>query len=222
MKKIKDKILYLGLSIKKELLIFCIANFSILLASALIAILTKKWQILGFGAGFAVLFSILFVTRYDSKIAKSKSNNLVEFSELFGFFRIYIRNGYSVYSALKEITNFANPELNKMLSNLIKEIDEDKTIQPFINFARNFDEIIIEEIMISIYQMIDEGEQSNYLNQFEFIFDKFSDLLSERNLKKKDSLLGTISSAPLVGSCFLIIVITIGIIGIIGEVTNGI
>lgn len=148
--------------------------------------------------------------------------NLQEFSNLFGYFKIYIRNGYSVYSALKEIKSFANPSLKYMLDQLTSEIDKDKTIQPFVNFAKKFNEIIVEEMMISIYQLIDDGGSSDNLIQFEMIFDKFSELLHQKELRAKDSKLGALSSTPLFGSCFLMIVLTIGIISIIGELINGI
>ena len=168
------------------------------------------------------VFSIVYLTRYSKRIAARNSENLQDFATLFGYFRIYIHNGYSVYSALKELLNFANPDLEKSIRTLIAEIDEDKTVQPFINFSKQFNEIIIEELMISIYQLIDDGESSDYLMQFELIFDKFSEILYEKYLKSKDSKLATLSSAPLIGSCFLIVVLTVGIISIIGELVNGI
>ena len=173
MKKLISKMRRLGLNPKKEFIIFGVTNLLLIILSVVGKIFLKNTVFLIIGPGFAVIFSILFLSRYDTEINKINSNNLLEFSHLFGFFRIYIKNGYNVYNALKEITNFANKNLKEMLSKLISEIDEDKTVQPFINFAHNFDEIIIEELMISIYQMIDDGEQSNYLAQFEFIFDKF-------------------------------------------------
>ena len=70
--------------------------------------------------------------------------------------------------------------------------------------------------------MIDDGESSSYLSQFDLIFDKFSDIFYNKYLQKKNSKLGTIASTALLGSSFLIIVLTIGIISIIGEVINGI
>ena len=222
MKKIIAQINRLGLSIKKEFLIFGIVNFLLIGVFIFLGIFEKKGVFFAFGPGFAVIFSLLYLSRYGSMINKINTNNLIEFAELFGFFRIYIKNGYNVYNAIKEISYFANDNLKELLAKLLTEIDTDKTVQPFINFAKNFEEIIVEELMISIYQMIDEGEQSNYLAQFELIFDKFSDTIKEKELKKKDSKLGALSSAPLIGSSFLIIVITIGIIGLIGDITNGI
>ena len=42
-------------------------------------------------------------------------------THLFSYFKIYIKNGYSVYSALKEIRLFASPSLGKLLEDLVNE-----------------------------------------------------------------------------------------------------
>lgn len=222
MKKLLNKMELLNLNPKKEITLLIVCDF-VFLASAVVAvILLKNVLLLGIGVGIAGIFSTLYLSRYGGKIEKINKENVDEFAVLFNYFRIYIHNGYSVYSALKEIMVFANENLKKMLAKLIEEIDNDKTVQPFINFSKNFNEIIVEEMMISIYQMVDDGEQSDYLLQFEMIFDKFSELISQKNLKNKDSKLGTLSSAPLIGSCFLIIVLTVGIVNVIGVLINGI
>ncbi len=211
----------LGLSPKKEFAILGIVSLLIIALSILAGILLGNFVIIGIGGGFAGVFCIFYLTRYNSMIEKIRVENLFELNYLLGFFRVYIRNGYNVYQALKELVNFANADLKKLLETLVSEIDGDKSVQPFVNFAKNFKEIVVEEMMLSIYQMIDDGEQSNYLNQFELIFDKFSDVMNEEKLRKKDRSLGSLSSAPLIGSCFLIIIITVGIVGVIGEIING-
>jgi len=222
MKKLKEKILLLGLNPKRELLIILLTDFTLLLIGIVVLFILKQlvYGITCFGLIF--IFDLVFLSRYSKMINDKNTKNLQDFSIIFGYFRIYIRNGYSVYSALKEIVNFANPDLKTSLSELINEIDHDKTVQPFVKFAKRFNEIIVEEMMISIYQMIDDGESSDYLVQFELIFDKFSDLFYQKYLRNKNSKLGTISSSALVGSSFLMIVLTIGIISIIGEIINGI
>lgn len=221
-KRLKEKIILAGLNPKKELLVFLSVNIFLLIVSVVLFLILKDLIYSAFALAFIFIFSIVFLTRYSKRLASRNSENLQDFATLFGYFRIYIHNGYSVYSALKELLNFANPDLEKGLSVLIEEIDEDKSVQPFIKFSKPFNEIIIEELMISIYQLIDDGESSDYLLQFELIFDKFSEILYEKYLKSKDSKLATLSSAPLIGSCFLIVVLTIGIISIIGGLINGI
>ena len=222
MKKLKEKMLYLGLNPKKEFVTVLIADLILVLGSTVAFLLLKKIIYLATGLGVAFIFDLFFLTRYSKLISNKNTENLQEFAVIFGYFRIYLHNGLSVYSTLKEILNFANPTLKKDLEELINEIDSDKSVQPFVKFGKKFNEIIVEEMMISIYQMIDDGENSDYLTQFELIFDKFSDLLYEKYLRAKNSRLATLSNAPLIGASFLIIVLTIGIISILGEVINGI
>ena len=222
MKKLKEKMLILGLNPKRELLIVLIADLVLILAGVLTFVFLKQLLYLASCLGVSFIFDLLFLTQYSKQISNKNTENLQEFAVLFGYFRIYIHNGFSVYSALKELLNFANESLKKDLEELISEIDSDKSVQPFVKFGKKFNEIIVEEMMISIYQMIDDGENSNYLSQFELIFDKFSDLLYEKYLRAKNSKLGTLSNAPLLGASFLVVILTIGVISILGEVINGI
>ena len=222
MKTLKEKMYYLGLDPKKEYAVIIISNLVLIGAGVALYFFFKEIFYAATCGGVAIIFDLLFLTRYSKQISAKNTKNLMDFATLFGYFRIFIHNGFSVYSALKELTNFANQDFKKSLEELIQEIDQDKSIQPFVKFGRKFNDIIVEEMMISIYQMIDDGENSDYLVQFELIFDKFSDLLYQKNLRIKDSKLGTLGSAPLIGSCFLIIVLTIGIISIIGDLLSGI
>ena len=222
MKKLKDKMLILGLNPKREFLIILVSNIVLVIAGVLTFIFLKQIIYLATSIAMAFVFDLFFLTRYSKQINNKNTENLQEFAVLFGYFRIFIHNGFSVYSALKEVVSFANPTLKKDLEELISDIDTDKSVQPFIKFGKKFNEIIVEEMMISIYQMIDDGENSDYLVQFELIFDKFSDLLYEKYLRAKNSRLATLSNAPLIGASFLVIVLTIGVISILGEVINGI
>lgn len=221
MKKLIEKMLILDLSPRREFLIAGGVDLLLICLSIALGIIGKNLVFAVICAGIAIVFSVLYFSRYGTKIDKINRENLEDFTNIFSYFKIYIRNGYSVYSALKEIVLFANPALKILLEKLISDIDNDKTVQPYVKFAKNFNEIIVEEMMISIYQMVDDGEQSEYLGQFELIFDKFSELMHEKNLRQKDSKLGTLSSAPLLGSCFLIIALTLGVISIIGGMING-
>ena len=221
-RRLKQQMLELGLSPKQEFVILSCVDISLTVISAFAYIFFKQLLYLAIGVAILFIFDLLFLSRYSRQIMAKNSENLQEFATIFGYFRIFLHNGYSVYSGLKEIINFASDNLKRSLEKLINDIDKDKSVQPFVDFAHQFNEIIIEEMMISIYQLIDDGESSDYLNQFELIFDKFSDLLYQKYLRTKDSRLGLLSSAPLIGSCFLIIVLTLGIITIIGDLVSGI
>lgn len=222
MQKLKNKMLTLGLSPKKEIAKLILIDSVLLILSVLAYFLSKEFTYSIMIFVTVCLLSVLYFARYGTKIDQQKVLDLQEFTNLFSYFKIYIHNGFSVYSALKEIEQFANESLKKQLKTLIEEIDFDKSIEPFIRFAKNFDEVIVEEMMLTIYQMIDDGVNSDHLLQFEMIYDKFSDLMYQKNLKRKDSKLGTLSSSSLIATCYLMIVLTVGIISVIGELINGI
>lgn len=220
-KKLRERVNNLHISFNKEIVRFVIITVILIIGFIVATVLSKTYPLLIIMMIVLILFSYLYFSRYKTMEKKNKRDDLLEFVNLFTFFRIYLKNGYGVYSALKEIANFANSSLRENLITLINEIDNDKSITPFINFAHKFDELLIEEMMVSIYQMIDDGSSSNYLVQFELIFDKFSETLHKEQIELKDHRLANLTASSLIGSAYLIILITIGVITLIGDMLNG-
>ena len=222
MNKLKERLIRLNMSLNKEFVRYFII-LVLLVVGFVVAALISKTNILFIILGaVVVLYTYFYFTRYKSIEKKIRRANLVEFAHLFTFFRMFLKNGYGVYSSLKEISAFANQNLKDLLAKLLQEIDEDKTITPYMNFAHNFDELIVEEMMVSIYQMVEEGSDSNYLTQFELIFDKFSDILHNEQIAAKDRALGSISTSSVIGSAYLIILIAMGVINLLGVMFNGV
>ena len=221
MSKLKERMSALHISFNKEIVRFVIISVAITIAFLVAILLSKIYYLAIVYLMLMLIFSYFYFSRYKSMEKKQKNDDLIEFVNLFTFFRIYLKNGFGVYSSLKEISSFANQSLKGKLEKLLKDIDEDKTVVPFVNFAHHFEELIVEEMMISIYQMIDDGSESNYLIQFELIFDKFSELLHSKQLNNKDKSLANLTMTSLVGSAYLIIMITIGVVTLIGEMLNG-
>lgn len=220
MNKIKERLIRLNISFNKELVRYIIVVVVLLAIFTVSALLTKTYPLFIVMGIVLALFSYLYFSRYKAMEKKRQQDNLLEFVNLFTFFKIYLKNGYGVYSALQEITKFANSSLKEYMDKLIFDIDEDKTVNPFINFAHNFNELIVEEMMITIYQMVDDGINSSHLLQFEIIFDKFSEILYKEQLEVKDRSLSSLTSSSLIGSSYLIVVIAIGVITLLGDMLN--
>ena len=220
-KKLKERVSNLHISFNKELVRYVIILVVLIVGFVVSAIVSKIYPLFIVMLIVVTLYTYLYFSRYKTMEKKNKRDDLLEFVNLFTFFRIYLKNGYGVYSALKEIATFANSSLKENIITLINEIDNDKSITPFINFAHKFDELLIEEMMVSVYQMIDDGSNSNYLVQFELIFDKFSETLHKEQIELKDHGLANLTASSLIGSAYLIIMITVGVISLIGEMLNG-
>ena len=220
MKKLKTRMMNLGLSVKKEFSTLLIITSLFLVASLAAFYFLHSYIYLGVGPFLIIFFVPLYFSRYSKLEKEQGDQSKRDFVSLFTFFKIYLHNGYSVYTALKEIQTFADKQLAMYLSELISEIDQDKTITPFIHFGKKFNDLIIEEMMISIYQMIDDGSNPTHLSQFDAIFGKVSDLAYEKELNKKRNGLASMATFPLVGSGVLIIMVTFGIITVMEEMVN--
>ena len=120
-KKLKAQMLKLGLNPKKELLTLLIGNISLITIGVAVYFIFKQILYSGICLGVALVYDLVFLSRYSKQIDGKNVQNLQEFATLFGYFRIFIHNGYSVYSALKELLNFANPDLKKLLEKLISD-----------------------------------------------------------------------------------------------------
>ena len=221
MNRLKTKIELAGLSFKKELTTFLILNLSIIVLGVLIFLFFRNPIYLGFVIFILVMLDYFFLSRY-SGILKIQNDQLInEFISLLPFFKTYLKNDYSIYQALKELISFSSDTLAERFKKLIESIDEDKSITPFISFAKTFNSSNIEQLMISIYQMIDEGNDSPYLIQFESIFSKLRDDMYQTIIEKRNKDLGNMSIFPLVGSSLLIVMISFGVMEVIGGMING-
>lgn len=183
--------------------------------------LTYKNTYIVLGGVLGVLFlSYLFVSRYDDILKKKDEQLTDQFVQCFTYFQIYIENGYNVYHALEEIITLCSPEIRALFKKLISEIDEDKTLKPYVNFSKNFKNLSVKEVMLSIYQMVDTGEGENYLRQFESLFGKFSQ--ERHKLQKEGAILALqrLSILPLAGSGIVMLILSAALIQIMGDYYN--
>lgn len=218
--RIKNKIINLGLSLKKELIILVSFNSFFIIAAVLIPILTKQVIFILFPIGLIFIFNFGYYIRLNNLEQVRINDDIYDFVTVFTYFKIFIQNGRNVYSSLKEISQYADTRLSERLAKLTTEMDTDKSVKPFMDFAHNYKDLLVEQIMLAIYQMIDEGNQGINLVNFEAIFDKYADIVHANKIDEKNKKLSSMASAPLIGSAILILIVTFGVLLVIGDMVN--
>ena len=218
MKNLKSKIEQLGYVYKNELLIFVIPSALVFVISIVLTVLFKNILMIGVSFLFIMVYAFSFYYRYSKKKQEIERNYINAFINYFSFFRIYIANGESVYLALNKTLEFASDNIKPFIEGLLAEIDKDKTIQPFIRFAANFKMKLIEDIMISVFEMVENGNNINYINQFTTIFENFKLRINRSNSESRFNKFDTFINSSLIGSGLIMIVLVYGIINLIGEI----
>ena len=220
MNKLKKDMAYLGLSFPKEMAFYFGCVLAILGVGALIWI----WRGFGFLLLFPALgligFTFFFFTRYGALVQAKLEELNREFVNIFTFFGIYIGDGFTVYNALEKVKDYTSETFAPLLDGLLQGIDEDKTVAPYVDFASHFADVTVKEVMLSVYQMVDEGEGGVYIRQFQKLFGRLSDTRHALDNEKRLNRLDTLSFLPLAGSGIAMLALTMSIMEVMGGLTN--
>lgn len=218
MKTLDSYMRELGLNRNKEYA-FYFAGIAAILGLAVALFFWKGFGILlVIPAVLTILYSYAYLGRYGRAIRKKREGETEEFIRLFTFFGIYVNNGYNIFRALESILPFAGPVLKDRLEALLRDIEEDKSVTPFIRFASHFDDMKVKEVMVSVYAMIEEGGGGVYIAQFQHIFGKLSDDKHLRAKEKRIESLQNLSFLPLAGSGVAMIMLTVALMELMGNV----
>ena len=217
---LKRDIEFIGLTYKKELVKIIIINTISVLLAALAFIFTKTAMVLivGLLAIFGINYFIYFT--YSGRKAQLIKDRADEFVHIISYFRIFIKNKNNVYQSFNKLMSYASDWMKDKIEIMLNAIDSDKSIKPFTDFADRFDLPIARNVMISIYQMIEQGEVSEQLNQFTILFEQMSQTLNEERKDRKQRSFDIVSFMPIAGAGLVTLALTFSMLTIVGDMAN--
>lgn len=220
--KLKKLIDFIGLDYKKELLKLSLFFSIPLLIGVLGFLFLKEITFLFIAIILGVIADYVLFSSYQNKRDEIYRNRDDEFINIINYFQTFISNGNSVYKAFSKLLEYSSSWMHEKIEKFLLDIDMDKSVKPFVDFSANFKINVAKNIMLSIYQMIDEGEDEVHLKQFENLFTQVSIKHQDEIKEKKAKSLGNMAIFPMVGAAFITILLSISIISIVGELINGI
>lgn len=220
MKRFDDLLFFIGADKKKELIKIALINVLLIAAVVMGVILLKQIMLSFLGVILLVVINYVIFDSYLNKKKEIIRDRDQEFITMIGYFQFFINNSYNVYRAFQSLMPYASTWMEEQLNSLILEIDNDKSVKPFVNFASKFNNRIANNVMLSIYQMVDEGENSVHMLQFNALFEQINRNLQKELIDSKDKSLSSLSSLPLIGAGAVTVLLTFGIISVMGEMIN--
>ena len=217
---LKETITFLGLSYKKEILKILLINVIVIGFVIGAYFLFDQMYIFMMVAIGGIFLDYFFISSYSNKKASLLEERESEFVSIISYFKIFISNKNNVYHSFECLIPYSSEWMSNEISNFLHEIDMDKSVKPFVNFASNFNSPTIENVMMSIYQMIDEGESTNRLTQFTFTFEQFSKQHKDNLIDKKQKSLDIMNTFPLIGAGGATLVLMFSILTVIGDLSN--
>lgn len=216
----KDTIEFIGLSYKKEILKIVLINIASLGGIAILYFVFDYLIYVIVAAIALMAVDYLLLSRYKDKknlMLKAREDELIA---IISYFEIYLQNKNNVYQSFNLLIPFCSPWMKDKIETFLKEIDKDKTVQPFINFANNFKHLASHSLMLSIYQMVEQGESFEQLTQFNVIYDELAKNRNKELIEQKERSLANMSTFPLAGAGLITVTLTISILSLLGDLIN--
>ena len=221
MKNFKKQVEELNLSYKKEILRLSLINAFLITIALVINIFYFQLYIAIISIFAILIFNLFYLRRYSSIKVKRQELKKLEFVSMLSYFRIFLNNGYNIYRAFEECKQYVSDVFKEDIDNFLREVDRDKSIQPYITFAHQFNSPLYEQVMMSIYQMVDMGIDNNYLYQFNTLLTRMRKETLDEKLNTQLSKLDSMSMFPLIGAGINMIILAFGIILIVGDLISG-
>lgn len=218
---LKSRISSLKLNYKTEIVKIVVLPIICLLIGFICFLIFKKIFYLLCFTCLSLVLIFLTLNSYKEKERKIISDHDEEFVHFFTYFQIYMSNGFNVYCSLEFAKKDCSSWMEEKISILLKEIDEDKSVQPFVNFANNFNNLAYESVVLTIYQIIDDGSSMLYFNKFNSLFEKINKEHEMKMLDRKKRTVDTLNSFPIIGASLITVLLLFGILGMIGDLING-
>ncbi len=209
-----------NLDFKKEMLQTAIICLAIIGLAVFAYVKTKQIIVAAFASLFLVTVIYYSLTRPNRIIDSRKKKIEEEFVHVFAYFSIFVKNKRPVYNALEDCLRYSSDDFSKKLQKLLEEIDNDKSVTPFIAFGDNFTNLEIKQILVSIYKMSVEGGGEEYLRQFDILFNALSNSKRQSTLEKERSHFGNFNFLPLLASALSMGIVAIAVLSLMEEYTN--
>ena len=211
---------FIGLDYKKELIKIIGINILLVTSIAFGFILLKMPIILIMGLLVLLAADYFIYFTYSSKKSSLIKERSDEFVHIISYFRIFIKNKNNVYQSFNKLLAYSSEWMKDKIEIMLRAIDADKSIKPFTDFADRFDLPIARNVMISIYQMVEQGEVSSQLNQFTILFEQMSQTLNEERKDRKAKSFDIISFLPIVGAAIITMALTFSMLSLVGDMVN--
>jgi len=218
--KLKKRYEEAGLNFKKEAISSLVMAFIIIAMSVLMGIMYSSPYAMAGGILAGIVYLYVSYDKPSRIIGKRKEHLRGEFVSLFAFYRLFISNGRSVYSSFEETRRYASREMLPHLERLLREIDIDKSVAPYLHFAGAFDSLAIRQTMVAIYDLSLDGGQER-LSHFEALFARLRVEGSETSFNRYKKRLDNLNLLPMVSGGFSMVLVALAVIAIMGSVGYG-
>lgn len=218
-KDLKEILGWVGINYKKAIQKRILTSMFLFLITLFLGFFLKSISIKLFSI---VVFFIYY--KYQYYDVKSKRHKLILIKKrMFPSFMkkllILIRTN-NIYQALNKLIPYTDEPIKEYLKELINNIDDDKTIKPYLDFAKKMEFDEAYQVMIVIYTFSEHMMKKEYLLSLEKMISNLYNNEIEEMIEKKKRFLWLLPNISIVTMLILIFSLAIYMFGNIFSEVN--
>ncbi len=184
-----------------------------------------SWSWLYIAILIFVLMIGLVIWHWFQKQVKQEtdSHNLQkQMMDAYRLIKVLILQGQAPYQAMQTILPYLETNLAEAFQGLLIDIDQDKSIQPYLQFAKNFRSLMVEQLLFSLYQLENQGGDGRQLQQFQYLFDQVEHQFYQQELLQFHEKMQQQNHWVMLATAMIAMTLLVGVMQLIGGMLYGI
>jgi Flp pilus assembly protein TadB len=183
------------------------------------------WHWFHIGLIVTGLVMVLFIWRWLQEQVKVESYSRFlqkQMMDAYGLIKVLILQGQMPYQAIQTTLPFLDSNLAEAFQDLLMDIDLDKSIQPYLHFAKKFQSLMIEQLLFSLYQLENQGGDGRQLQQFQYLFDQVEQQFYQQELLQFHEKMQQQNNLVMLATALIAMTLLVGVMQMIGGMLYGI
>ena len=165
--------------------------------------------------GFIYVF--LHYSNLKSLVKQLTNSKEIAFNGFYRYVVTLLKNNHILYSALQASLEYVDEVLVDDVNQLINDMENDTTMEPFLNFSMSFDDENIKQMIILLYKTQDSGIIDDVLDSINDCIVNLQDTSIKNYIYKEEKKIEKYYMFPIILSAVVMIMVSFYVFSLIGE-----
>ncbi|MDY2889563.1 MAG: hypothetical protein SOU19_08410 [Candidatus Caccosoma sp.] len=206
----------LKISFSKDLIILGIGMLAIIGLGVFIAL--QKMIMVGIMvASYSLIYLIMHFLSIKSKYKQLVNAKEIAFNAFYRYVITLLKNNNILFSALQTSLEYIDEVLIDDVNELILDIENDTSLEPFLNFMNNFEDESIKQMIIMLYKIQEIGVVDEVLDSINDSIIKIQDTSISNYIIREEKRIEKYYFIPIILSALIMLLISFYVFTLLGD-----
>ena len=216
MNKYKTLCSKLKIDYKKDLII-TLSIIVALLIGFIIMIIIKNIMLAMVFLIMSILYFVIHLSSLNNQLKKLTYAKEIAFNGFYRYVITLLKNDHILYLALQASLEYADEVILDDINELILDVENDTSLQPFLKFMGNFEDETIKQMIVLLYKCQEVGIIDDVIENINECIVNLQDTSINKYIIKEAKSIEKYQMVPIILSALALVIISIFVFSIIGN-----